>query len=236
MASKGICSAAAVFAIAMIAGLYSGTKSWKGVVYMTEGTRFQNGRTPAAIKRELDFSKLDGAELITATQKRLVTAARTISRDGLVGVELGHFVTRDSNGQRRLACDTSYNRITLRFEADGIASAGEKPMMEIDGPCQASMKDVASIEPIWIPVSKLLDTKPVDMDVDFHEGVKFRFHNMNMVWPVSWNLLSVRLYNNVEAGREVNITSRDLRELRQSPLVVNWQEATREPAAKDRSK
>lgn len=225
MANKSVISAAVVFVLAMVAGLYGGTKSWKGVVYLTDGSRFQNGRKPAAIKRELDFSRLDGAELITATQKRLVTAARTIIRDGLVGVELGHFVTRDANGERRLACDAAYDRIQLIFEADGIASAGEKPEMEIDGPCRSSMTDIASIEPIWIPVEKIMDNRPANMDLDFFEDVKFKFDNMGMSWPVMWSLQSVRLYNSQDPTREVRITTRQMQEIRQQPFVLNWLEA-----------
>ncbi len=230
MANKGIFAAAAVFALAIAAGLYGGSKSWNGVVYLADGSRFQNGRTPAAIKRELDFSRLDGAELITATQKRLVSAARTIIQNGLVGVELGHFVTRDEHGQRRLACDYAYDRILLRFEGDGIASAGEKPIMEIDGPCRSSLDDISRIEPVWIPVDKILHTRPANMELDFYQDVKFKFDHMGDTWPLSWNLQYVRLYNSHEPGREVTISAGQIREIRSSPLVVHWFETGREPS------
>lgn len=230
MSKTGSYGAFAIFALALVAGLYGGARSWKGVVYLAD-SRSNSGRNPAAIKRELDFSRLDGAELVTATQKRLVTAAKTIMQDGLVGVELGHFVTRDEHGERRLACDSFYNRITLRFDAEGIASAGEKPAMEIDGPCQTSSKDIASIEPIWIPVEKIMENRPADMDIDFYEGVKFKFDHMGSQWPVSWSLQSVRLYNSTESRHEVKISSRELREIRQRPFVVNWFDPKRVPSA-----
>lgn len=229
MANKGYFASAALFILALVVGYYGGSKSWNGVVYLSDGSRWQNGRTPAAIKRELDFSRLDGAELITATQKRLVSAARTILRDGLVGVELGHFVTKDSNGQRRLACDAAYDRIQLRFEADGIASSGVKPIMEIDGPCRSSMEDISRIEPIWIPVEKILDIRPANMDLDFFQDVKFKFDNMGETWPLSWNLQYVRLYNSQEPNREVSITAGQIREIRESPFVIYWVELEREP-------
>lgn len=231
MSKSGFFGALAIFAFSVIGGYMAGGKSWNGVVYLTDGTLVSNTRNPAAIKRELDFSRLNGAELITATQKRLVTAARTIAKEGLMGVELGHFVTRDVNGQRRLACDAFYNRLTLRFDADGIASAGEKPTMEIDGPCQSSHKDIAAIEPIWIPVSKIMSTPPTNADLDFYEGVKFKFDHMGGNWPVRWNLRSVRLYNSQEEGREVNITANELQELRKKPFTVDWMEARRLPSA-----
>jgi hypothetical protein len=217
----------AIFTIAVCVGYFSGTRSWKGVVYLTDDSVLNNSRNPAAIRRELDFSHLDGAELITATQKRLVTAARTIAKEGSIGVELGHFVTRDETGQRRLACDAFYNRLTLRFEADGMASAGEKPVMEIDAPCLTSTKDITAIEPIWIPVKKILATHATNSDLDYFDGVKFKFENMSGDWPMTWSLQSVRLYNSQESSREVNISKGELHEIRSKPFVINWLDARR---------
>jgi hypothetical protein len=225
MSKLGFFAGAAVFSVMVFGGMYAGSRSWSGVVYLTDGTIGNNTRNPAAINREIDFTKLDGSELITATQQRLVTAAKVIVKEGLVGVELGHFVTRDSNGRRSLACDGTYNRMTLRFDAEGIASAGEKPSMEIDAPCQTSPKDVTSIEAVWVPVAKILETRAVNSELDYFEGVKFKFIEMNGSWPVSWSLQSVRLYNNQEPGREVSIGAREMHELRAKPVVMNWMQA-----------
>jgi hypothetical protein len=60
------------------------------------------------------------------------------------------------------------------------------------------------------------------MDLDFFEGVKFKFDHMIQQWPVSWSLRSVRLYSSTDTGREINITQGELREIRQKPFVVNW--------------
>lgn len=239
MRSFGGYISVAVFFAAIVAGVYSGSRSWDGVVYLTDGTIANNSRNPAAIKRELDFSRLDGAELIMATQKRLVTAAKVIVRQGLIGVELGHFVTRDSTGQRRLACDGTFNRLTLRFDADGMASAGEKPFMEIDAPCVPSSSDITSIEPIWIQVEKLLEGRAVDAEVNFSDGINYKFNHMNGSWPISWSLQSVRLYSsgktehNDETRHEVSISARELKEIRNRPFVMNWMEARRKPSAID---
>lgn len=216
-----------VFAVAI--GVYGGARSWKGVVYLTDGTLVNSSRNPAAIKRELDFSRLDGAELIMATQKRLVSAAKIIIHEGQLGVELGHFVTRDLSGQRRLACDSNYNgtynRLTLRFDAEGVASAGETPYMEVDAPCRSSLNDITRVDPIWIPVRKILESKAIDSDVDFADGVKYKFSFLNGNWPGMWTLQSVRLYSSEDASREVRISARELKEIRKRPVILNWHEA-----------
>ncbi len=221
-----------VFAVAIVIGGVTASHSWKGAMYLGDGTLVNsNSRNPAAIRHDLDFSRLEGAELVTATQKRLVTAARVILRDGLVGVELGHFVTRDSKGQKRLACDMLYNRLHLRFEANGVASGGEKPVMEVDGPCLTSNQDISAIEPIWIPVREILKTQATNEDLDFNDGVQFKFLNMSGDWPVSWSLESVRLYDQESTAQEVKISAQELHELREKPFVINWFEASRVPSA-----
>lgn len=207
--------------IALAAGFYSTVRAWNERLFLSDNQLHSNSRIPAAIRRDLDFSMLDGAELITASQKRLVTAARVVLQQDELGIELGHFVTRGSTGKSQLACDF-YDRVTLRFEAEGIADSGEKPVMEVDGACRPA-QDITRIAPIWLPVARILNERPSDMDLGYEEdGPKFRFAHMGGEWPMHWSLQSVRLYNGSEPGREVNISKRELREILEKPLVLNW--------------
>jgi hypothetical protein len=215
----------AFFAFMAFVGYYVGGQSWNGKVLISMGDITDSSRIPAAIRKDLDFSHLDGAELITATQQRLVSAARVVldpKNQGDLGIELGHFVTRAQDGQRKLACDSYYNRLTLRFEAVGVAEGGEKPLMQIDGPCLTSLTDITSIEPIWIPVQKILKEHPADMDLSYDQNVKFKFESMGTSWPTHWNLQTVRLYNSEEADHEVSISNAELRNIRKQPFLVNW--------------
>ncbi len=218
-----------LFFVFVIAGVMLARGSWNGNIFLSRTSTLMKNRNPAAIRKDLDFSKLSGDELITASQKRLVTAARVLLEKETVGLELGHFVTRDENGDRQLACDY-YDRMKLRFEADGIATSGEKPALEIEGPCRTST-DITRIEPIWIPVQRILGEKATDSDLTFpdQEGVSFRFRHMSGEWPTRWSLQSVRLYNDAEGGREVSIDGPDLRELRERPIVLSWTNNVRMP-------
>lgn len=225
------------FAAATLIGFSVGKKTWRGTVYLTDGTlgnQVGNDRTPAAIKRELDFSKLDGAELLSATQKRLVTDARAIIHEGSVGIELGHFVTRDEDGQRRLACDSVYNRLTLEFAGEGVATAGEKPEMSVDAPCAVAKENLASIAPVWIPVAEVVkETASSDWQRSYGDGVNIQFSHMVGAWPMEWSLRSVRLYHTAQPEAQLSINESELRELREKPFKMNWFEAigNRGPAA-----
>jgi hypothetical protein len=227
MKRQGFVTAFAFFALMVTLGYVTGSRSWQGVVYLSDGTyKDSNARTPAAIKHEIDFSGLNGAELLNATQKRLVTAARAILHDEEVGIELGHFVARDESGQRRLACDHMYDRVTLVFEAEGMAADGEKPKMTIDAPCSVTSKDITRIDPIWIPFRHLLEAPATNVELSATHGSKLKFENMNGSWPVSWGLTSVRLYSAMAgsygAEHDVQISARELHELREKPFVINW--------------
>lgn len=203
-------------------GFHQALTSFDGVIYVSHDRFSAQRRDPAAIRRDLDFSRLDGAELITASQRRLVTAARVILENGELGVELGHFVTRGPDRGRQLACDF-YDRVEITFEAEGVAEGGDKPVMKVDGPCRTGA-DITRIEPIWIPIGKILNEKPADMELSYadHEDLSFRFDDMTDHWPKHWVMKSVRLYNEKEAGREVAISNQDLYQLVDRPLILHW--------------
>lgn len=230
MCSK-IFGGAVFLCVAIVAGMFAGRTSWNGVVYLSMKNFSGNERNPAAIRRDLDFSKLSDDELITASQKRLVTAARVLLNESDIGVELGHFVTRDESGEKKLACDF-YDRMVLSFEAEGIAENGEKPSMEIEGPCKIA-SDITRIEPIWIPVQRILGENAGDMDLKYPDlgEVNYHFQAMTSDWPMRWGLRAVRLFNSSEEGRQVSISGTDLNQLTDQPIIVNWSGTTRVPTS-----
>lgn len=196
--------------------------SWNGVVYV-ESKYILRDRNPAAIRRDLDFSVYEASERLTASRKRLVEDARIIEKPEQIGIELGHFVTIGKDNHRVLACEF-YNKITMQFEGEGVAESGEKPKMELDGACHTNLEDITRISAIWIPVKKITEGKPVDMDLAYPEmaGVQFRFQNMGSTWPKQWVLRSVRLYNEAETGMEIRIGHDELKEILKKPFVLNW--------------
>ncbi len=217
------------FGVAVLVGACLGRQSWNGAIYLTSTSFTSNVRNPAAVHRDLDFTKLDGSELITGTHNRLVTTARVLMQPGQMGIELGHFVTRDDQGNRQLACEF-YDRVRFVFEAEGIASSGERPVMEIEGPCKTA-DDITRIEAVWVPVAKILSEKATDMDLTFPEndGVTFKFQNLNGDWPNRWHLQSLRVFNDGAANRSISMSAEDLHRIGGKPLVLAWPTKSRLP-------
>lgn len=179
-------------------------------------------RDPAAIKKVYDFSNLDGSALDQASKQRLVSGAKLIQEAQDIGVELGHFVLRGPDGQKTFACQM-YSKIVLVFEGDGMASAGEKPAMEVEGNCEISA-DINAISPLWIPVARILGEPVAEGDFDYRDGRPARVHfsNVREEWPRVWRLRSVRLSNAHQQGSEVTIEDQELQQYTHKPFIVTF--------------
>jgi hypothetical protein len=224
-----------VFLLFAVFGFWISISAWDGMIYVSDlKLKGLNGRFPAAIRKDLDFSRLNGAELMSASQKRLLTAARVITTQKNVGIEFGQFIIRSSDGQRQLACDF-YDRVRVRLQAEGVAVSGERPEIEINAPC-ATSSDLALTEPIWIPAEEIMSGEAADGDAKFgsddnssSESVRatleqtlFRFKNMARHWPKRWAVTEVTLYRESEPGREIHVDQSDMKDFNRKPLIVTW--------------
>lgn len=204
-------------------GFWITVSAWDGMIYVSDlKLKGLSGRVPAAIRKDLDFSRLNGAELMSASQKRLFTAARVITTQKNVGIEFGQFIIRSNDGQRQLACDF-YDRVRVKLQADGMAVSGERPEIEINAPC-ATSTDLALTEPIWIPTEEIMSGNAADGEAKFAslERSSFRFRNMSHHWPRRWAVTEVTLYRESEPGQEVHVDQSDMKDFNQKPLIVTW--------------
>jgi hypothetical protein len=178
-------------------------------------------RDPAAIRQVNDFSNLSGSSLINAMKKRIISGAAVIRKNESLGIELGHFAMAKITGEKTLACQ-EFQNVILRFEAEGVATSGERPVMEVEGACEFS-EDMTKIMPIFIPVGKVLAEKPSDGEFQYREGkqVTIRFHGMTEEWPTRWLLTSVRLSKFADQ-KELLIESEEVSQLLGRPMMINF--------------
>lgn len=178
-------------------------------------------RDPAAIGKIYDFSHLSGEKLQSAVKQRLLAGYVLKKTENGASVGLGHFVFLDPSGQRKLACQ-EFGKVTLTFEGDGASVSGDRPVMEVEGTCEFSA-DMARINPLWIPVSKILNEKPSDGEFQFNEGspVAVRFSNIPDEWPRLWLLKSVKL-TNVNTSQALIVEGKEVVEYMGHPVVLNF--------------
>ena len=207
------------FAVCLSAGGFITYNSWEGTVYVFVDDG--ESRNPAAVEQNMDFSTLKGSDLSLASQKRILQEAKVVRRDLDVGIELGHFITRRSNGKKSFACHI-YKTVELKFVAKGIAESGESPVMHVDANCRIG-KSVSTIAPIWIPAQQILAETPGNMELNFTEPyrVSFRFDHIGDSWPKNWDLISVRLVSESK-DLSLQISDQEMLDLIENPLTVSW--------------
>jgi hypothetical protein len=203
-------------------GFYQSSHSLKGLVFVPKAI-FGRGRMPASVPRNLDFSFLQGTALREAAQKRLIAELKVWPEANRVGIQLGHFITKGSNGWPVLACEF-YDRVELKFEGEGSADDGEKPQMQVQAPCHES-QDLGKMQILWIPTSRFTQAKPTDGEIEFpdlSQDTKYRFSAMGRDWPTAWNLSSIKLYNDTTSAPAITVTRDELREVYTEPIMIHW--------------
>lgn len=208
-----------IFALFLAVGSWMTYQSWNGAVYVFVDDG--ESRSPAAVKQNMDFSKLKGSELSIASQKRVLSEARVVRKGESVGLELGHFITRRENGKRAFACHL-YQKVQLKFIAVGVAENGESPVMQVEGDCKIG-DSVSRISPIWIPTDLILSERPGNMELNFNEPhrVSFRFDHIGSDWPLNWSLSSVTLKSRGET-LQLHIGNQEILSLLDKPIHVSF--------------
>lgn len=178
-------------------------------------------RDPAAVRQVSDFSNLSGTDLTLAMKKRLLEGASVVRMQSSLGVELGHFAMAKLTGEKTLACQ-EFEKVTLRFVADGVAVSGERPEMEVEGACEFST-DMTKINPILIPFDKIMTEKPGDGEIQYRDSkpVTLRFHGVSEQWPTRWLLTSVRL-SNPGLQKELLVDNQELSAILSHPMLINF--------------
>lgn len=182
--------------------------------------RFVVSRDPAAVRQIYDFSHLRGNALEIAIKERMVSGLEVFKDDGGVGVGLGHFAFTNAAGERTLGC-REYGKITMVFEAEGTVVNGERPKMEVEGACEFS-EDLAKMNPLTIPVARILGERPADGEFQFREGkeVSVRFTNLSDEWPRKWVLTAVR----VGGGKsDISVNRSELSKILGHSVLVNFE-------------
>lgn len=210
-----VASLLAFFCVGLIVSVYRAPS--------VETSLAANGRAlrdPAAIQKVYDFSALKGDALTLASKQRLLAGFESFTQDGAIGISLGHFVVLGENGEKQFAC-RKYTKVILTFEGEGMAVGGEKPGMRIEGECREA-EDINQIEPLVIPVSRILDQPVGDGEFEFLENynVAVRFSSVADQWPQQWVLTSVKLTN--ETTDEVSIEREEIRGLTNRPVVLQF--------------
>ncbi len=178
-------------------------------------------RDPAAINKTFDFSHLRGSDLEFAVKQRLLAGVELQKENGDQGISFGHFVFVDASGQKKFACQ-EFNKINLTFVADGMATSGEAAEMVVQGNCEFS-SDATRINPLWIPVAKILNEKVADGEYNYQQtsNVSVKFDNVSDEWPKTWLLKSIELKKE-NSAETMSIQGDEVSKVLGRPFVIKF--------------
>lgn len=181
-------------------------------------------REPAAIQENSLFSFLNRSDsLQIALHKDIVTSIQVAKNERNFQINVRNFLVKNEAENMHL-CEY-FSSYTLTFEAEGIATSGERPTMVVSSPCEVSAKTNMPI-PVIVPVADIFKLKPNDTDVSFEVNPKasFSFRNVSDMWPEHWVLSKVQFANSEFSNREVIIDRKEIYQLSRVPVVMSWEE------------
>lgn len=177
-----------------------------------------NDRYPAAIPKNNFFAFLDKKDTVSLLEKEVIESIQIKKIENRFQIDIRNFFVRSENSH---ICDI-YDSYQLTFEAEGIATNGQRPTMVINSPFQISAKTNLP-RPIYIPIKDIFELKPTNTDISFqvNPSVSFQFRNISEMWPEYWVLSEVLLH--AKTNEEILIDRKKIYENSKKPLAMDWE-------------
>ncbi|MBC7420428.1 MAG: hypothetical protein H7328_06830 [Bdellovibrio sp.] len=161
-------------------------------VFFSISEKFDIARDPASIDGKVFQISTLSSEQIKAQLSQKIKVRTTA--DGKKSIQFSGFSSA--------LCKT-YPEIEMEFQAEGVAVAGETPIMKVTSPCQPG-QDPADMAAIFLPIENLLKEKPRSAEYKFAGFVaKVEFKNASDEWPREWVLTKVLFKNNFGNDKSV---------------------------------
>lgn len=176
-------------------------------------------RHPAAVESKNFFDYFQPSDTIsTALSKEVIESIKIQKVEKQFQIDIRNFFVKSYNQH---LCEI-YDQLTFTFEAEGMATSGERPSMKVTGPCEVSAKTKLPI-PIKIPVADIYKLKPFDTNISFqiNPKVAFAFRNVSESWPEYWVLSKVE-FTNTEVKHYLIIDRKEIYKLSSKPLIMEW--------------
>lgn len=189
---------------------------------LVESDNRDAGRSVAAIRRVYDFSSLSGSAFEKASRQRLLSGARVTPSKNQIGIELGHFVVTDIEGNKDFACNV-FENVELVFMGLGMATSGQRPKLTVKGPCRYG-NDVNQISAISVPFQKIRTEDPGELELTYAEFPDYSFVTEDIFdsWPSEWELYEIHLSSKMPGRQVISVGHSEIRSWYSGPLAIAW--------------
>jgi|GEM_PF-4723241 len=164
-------------------------------ISIQRGLTDEQTRDPAAIEGKIfQITSLSSEQIKTQLQKKIEI---TPTIDGKKTILFSGFSS---------ALCKNYFAIEIEFTAEGVAVAGEPPVMKIVAPCTAA-QNPAEIAAINLPIEKILNQKTRNAEYSFDGfNAVVTFSNSADEWPRQWILKRVEFKNAAGENKSANFS------------------------------
>lgn len=208
-------------ALLLVGGIYLGDRLFlqKRHVASFDGTITTNNGTSY-----YDLSELSGSAFLKSAKIAMSQGMLVQRGPATVGLTVGNFLVKNSAGSKVYACEV-FPDLEITLQADGVAYSGNIPTIIVRGPCMSS-DDGQTISALPIPLKGLYQNvrqNPLwkvplgDRGDSFLVSAQFLYNE----WPVSWNVIGVKLSNDQES---IAMDGYEIISLLDQPLTLDLSE------------
>lgn len=189
--------------------------------------QYSPNRTPASIPEQNFFQLFKPESAVnTALHNEIISSLKVAKSQKNYQIQIRNFLVKDSanhdKANRESLCGY-FSDYKLTFEAEGIASNGERPTLVIHQPCVVS--EITKVpNPILIPTDDIFKLKPSDTDISFKasQNTIFSFKNIYESWPEYWVLSKIEFDSEIDPSRNILIERKEIFQNIQKPIVMDW--------------
>jgi hypothetical protein len=175
-------------------------------------------RNPASLIHAQDLD-LRNENLQKEMKNHLIKGLQVLETETSAGVELGGFNLSLPDGTTLFACE-EFPKLILVFEGEGVATSGQKPLLEIEGPCLETTE--GKIQGLLIPHGDIAKRPPFQGEVYLSESqIMLRFYHTEEYWPQAWALTGVYLQNSMGVTH-IEVSILDLIRQKGRPVGFSW--------------
>lgn len=209
---------AVVFSFAM--SFYITTRSWEGRVYIA---RDRGLRRVAALQGSGGVP-LEGLSFKVVSTENLIKGAVVEKSERGIGIQLGNFLIRGFEGERKKFVCEIYDKVNVIFMANDMMVEGEPCLMIVESNC-FSAEDPQYLIEMFIPFTEISREHPMARSwkvEDSEASTSVTMKNIIDTWPREWVLYSINFIHSHDLKQRLSFNQEELRDLSRKSIEFSW--------------
>lgn len=209
---------AVIFSFAM--SFYITTRSWEGRVYIA---RDRSLRSVAALQGS-EGASLEGLSFKVVSTENLIEGAVVEKSERGIGIQLGNFLIKGSEGEKKKFVCEIYDKVKVIFMANDMMVEGEPCLMIVESDCLLAEDPQYLIE-MSIPFAEISRERPIAKSwkvEGLEASTSVTMKNVIDTWPREWSLYSIDFIHSHKLKQRLSFNQEELRDLSRESIEFSW--------------